>query len=125
MINIFKFLIIFNLLFFSKITSSKSVLDVISNNQDLMLEPKDLGFNVIDSVKLSGGKNIKESSKIFLDILKNKGTSEQVDAVLANSGLAIYCAKKLNSIKDGIEIARESLESGKAYNCLKLFIENK
>ena len=63
-----------------------------------MLEPKDLGFNVIDSIKLSGGKNIKESSKIFLDILKNKGTSEQVDAVLANSGLAIYCAKKLNSI---------------------------
>ena len=98
---------------------------LFSNNQDLMLEPKDLGFNVIDSVKLSGGKNIKESSKIFLDILKNKGTSEQVDAVLANSGLAIYCAKKLNSIKDGIEIARESLESGKAYNCLKLFIERK
>ena len=98
---------------------------LFSNNQDLMLEPKDLGFNVIDSVKLSGGKNIKESSKIFLDILKNKGTSEQVDAVLANSGLAIYCAKKLNSIKDGIEIARESLESGKAFNCLKLFIENK
>ena len=98
---------------------------LFSNNQDLMIEPKDLGFNVIDSVKLSGGKNIKESSKIFLDILKNKGTSEQVDAVLANSGLAIYCAKKLNSIKDGIEIARESLESGKAYNCLKLFIENK
>ena len=98
---------------------------LFSNNQDLMLEPKDLGFKVIDSVKLSGGKNIKESSKIFLDILKNKGTSEQVDAVLANSGLAIYCAKKLNSIKDGIEIARESLESGKAYNCLKLFIENK
>ena len=98
---------------------------LFSNNQDLMLEPKDLGFNAIDSVKLSGGKNIKESSKIFLDILKNKGTSEQVDAVLANSGLAIYCAKKLNSIKDGIEIARESLESGKAYNCLKLFIEKK
>ena len=98
---------------------------LFSNNQDLMLEPKDLGFNVIDSVKLSGGKNIKESSKIFLDILKNKGTSEQVDAVLANSGLAIYCAKKLNSIKDGIEIARESLESGKAYNCLKPFIDNK
>ena len=73
---------------------------LFSNNQDLMLEPKDLGFNVIDSVKLSGGKNIKESSKIFLDILKNKGTSEQVDAVLANSGLAIYCAKKLNSIKE-------------------------
>ena len=63
--------------------------------------------------------------EIFLNILKNNGTREQVDAVLANSGLAIYCAKKLHSIKEGIEIARESLDSGKAYNCLKLFIENK
>jgi anthranilate phosphoribosyltransferase len=90
-----------------------------------MLEPKDLDLNLIHSDKLGGGKNIKESSKIFLDILKNNGTREQVDAVLANSGLAIYCAKKLPSIKEGIEIARESLESGNAYNCLKLFIENK
>ena len=64
-------------------------------------------------------------NKMKKDILKNNGTREQVDAVLANSGLAIYCAKKLSSIKEGIQIARESLESGNAYNCLKLFIENK
>jgi len=98
---------------------------LFSNNLDIMLEPKDLDLNLIHSDKLGGGKNIKESSKIFLDILKNNGTREQVDVVLANSGLAIYCAKKLPSIKEGIEIARESLESGNAYNCLKLFIENK
>ena len=98
---------------------------LFSNNHDIMLEPKDLGFSIINSNKLSGGKNIEESSKIFLDILKNNGTKEQVNTVLANSGLAIYCAKKLPSIKEGIEIARESLESGNAYNCLKLFIENK
>ena len=84
-----------------------------------------LDFKLVNSKNLSGGKNIEESSKIFLDILKNNGTREQVDAVLANSGLAIYCAKQLSSIKEGIEIAKESLESGKAYNSLKLFIENK
>ena len=98
---------------------------LFSNNHDIMLEPKDLDFNLINSENLSGGKNIEESSKIFLDILKNNGTREQVDAVLANSGLAIYCANQLSSIKEGIEIAKESLESGKAYNSLKLFIENK
>ena len=98
---------------------------LFSNNHDIMLEPNDLDFKLIQYDKLSGGKNIQESSKIFLDILKNNGTREQVDAVLANSGLAIYCAKKLSSIKEGIQIARESLESGNAYNCLKLFIENK
>ncbi len=98
---------------------------LFSNNYDVMLEPKDLGFNLIQSHKLSGGKNITESSKIFLDILKNNGSKEQLDAVLANSGLAIYCSQKLSSIKEGIEIARESLISGNAYNCFKLFIENR
>ena len=65
---------------------------LFSNNHDIMLEPNDLDFKLIQYDKLSGGKNIQESSKIFLDILKNNGTREQVDAVLANSGLAIYCA---------------------------------
>ena len=105
--------------------SLTSPFKLFSNHSDIMLEPKDLNFDNIEPLSLSGGKNIDESLKIFLNVLKNKGKKEQIDSVLANSGLAIYCAKKLSSIKEGIQIARESLESGNAYNCLKLFIENK
>ena len=104
--------------------SLTSPFKLFSNHSDIMLEPKDLNFDNIEPLSLSGGKNIDESLKIFLNVLKNKGKKEQIDSVLANSGLAIYCAKKLSSINDGVELARESLESGKAYNCLKLFIEN-
>ena len=104
--------------------SLTSPFKLFSNHSDIMLEPKDLNFDNIEPLSLSGGKNIDESLKIFLNILKNKGKKEQIDSVLANSGLAIYCAKKLSSINDGVDLARESLESGKAYNCLKLFIEN-
>ena len=105
--------------------SLTSPFKLFSNHSDIMLEPKDLNFDNIEPLSLSGGKNIDESLKIFLNVLKNKGKKEQIDSVLANSGLAIYCAKKLSSINDGVDLARESLESGKAYNCLKLFIENK
>ena len=104
--------------------SLTSPFKLFSNHSDIMLEPKDLNFDNIEPLSLSGGKNINESLKIFLNVLKNKGKKEQIDSVLANSGLAIYCAKKLSSINEGVELARESLESGKAYNCLKLFIEN-
>tara|TARA_B100001029_G_C15059877_1_gene457491 strand:+ start:1636 stop:2625 length:990 start_codon:yes stop_codon:yes gene_type:complete len=104
--------------------SLTSPFKLFSNHSDIMLEPKDLNFDNIEPLSLSGGKNIDESLKIFLNVLKNKGKKEQIDSVLANSGLAIYCAKKLSSINEGLELARESLESGKAYNCLKLFIEN-
>tara|TARA_B100000579_G_C22735786_1_gene806602 strand:- start:227 stop:1216 length:990 start_codon:yes stop_codon:yes gene_type:complete len=104
--------------------SLTSPFKLFSNHSDIMLEPKDLNFDNIEPLSLSGGKNIDESLKIFLNVLKNKGKKEQIDSVLANSGLAIYCAKKLSSINDGVDLARESLESGKAYNCLKLFIEN-
>ena len=104
--------------------SLTSPFKLFSNHSDIMLKPKDLNFDNIEPLSLSGGKNIDESLKIFLNVLKNKGKKEQIDSVLANSGLAIYCAKKLSSINEGLELARESLESGKAYNCLKLFIEN-
>ena len=104
--------------------SLTSPFKLFSNHSDIMLTPKDLNFDNIEPLSLSGGKNIDESLKIFLNVLKNKGKKEQIDSVLANSGLAIYCAKKLSSINDGVDLARESLESGKAYNCLKLFIEN-
>ena len=104
--------------------SLTSPFKLFSNHSDIMLEPKDLNFDNIEPLSLSGGKNIDESLKIFLNVLKNKAKKEQIDSVLANSGLAIYCAKKLSSINDGVDLARESLESGKAYNCLKLFIEN-
>lgn len=89
-----------------------------------MLDPKDIGYNNISPSNLQGGKTLDESAEIFVNILKNEGTNDQKSAVLVNSGIAIYCALNLSSISEGIEIARESLESGKAYNCLKKFIES-
>lgn len=97
---------------------------LFSNNNDIMLDPKDIGYNNISPSNLQGGKTLDESAEIFVNILKNEGTNDQKSAVLVNSGIAIYCAKNLSSISEGIEIARESLESGKAYNCLKKFIES-
>lgn len=82
MINIFKFLIIFNLLFFSKITSSKSVLDVISNNQDLTIFNsylKETGLDRVLEKKLPwnwtifapSNKAFKEAPELLKDEILN------------------------------------------------------
>jgi len=96
---------------------------LFSNNNDVMLEPKDLNLDTVNAVNLKGGKNIEESAKIFLNILNNDSTKEQMNVILANAGIAIYCAKKLSSISEGISIAKESIESGNALKCFKSFIE--
>ena len=61
---------------------------------------------------------VKESGKIFMNILNNKGTNAQNNVVLVNSGIAISTVLGC-SIEDGIEKARESLRSRSAINTFK------
>lgn len=94
----------------------------ITRGGEGVMYPEELGFQTVSPNELSGGKNIDESAKIFLDILSGKGTESQAAAVMANAGLAIATGKSL-SFEEGINAARESLESGKSLESFKKFIE--
>ncbi len=96
---------------------------MISNQIDRVLEPSDLGLNQYKAIELSGGKTIADAAKIFLSVLENKATKAQKEVVLANAGIAISVAKPDISLLDAIATARESLESGKAYDCFKKAIK--
>ncbi len=97
---------------------------MISNKKEQILQPSDLGLPQVKAEELSGGQTIDESAKIFVDILKGEGTEAQKSAVIANAGLAIYCGKQLSTIEEGIDQARESLESGKAMEKFKALIND-
>jgi anthranilate phosphoribosyltransferase len=86
-----------------------------------ILDPKKLGFNLIKSEELSGGKTLEESAKILVSILKNESTDAQKNVVIINAALAISIAKNI-SIDDGIMAAKESLISGKALGCFKALV---
>ena len=87
------------------------------------LENEFIGLlNKVDSKKILGGKSVEESADIFVKILGGKGSESQVNVVLANSSLAIRTLTG-KDIEECYSIAKESLESGKAYNCLKKLIE--
>jgi len=91
---------------------------IISNNSEKIFEPSDFDLNILKPKSIVGGNSISESAKIFMNILNNKGSCSQNNVVLVNSGIAISTAQNI-SIKNGIEKARESLNSGKALNAFK------
>lgn len=84
--------------------------------------PHDLNFSVCVQEELNGGKSVKESADIMYKILQREGTKAQTQAVLANAGAALWVAEKAYSLEDCVLMAKESLESGKAFQAFKKFI---
>jgi len=83
--------------------------------------PEDFGFKRSKPSDLSGGVAF-DNAKIILDVLNGK-LGPKRDIVLLNAGAAIYVADKVNSIKQGVDLARESLDSKKALKNLELLRE--
>lgn len=65
----------------------------------------------------------QEAGDIFLSVLQNNGTTAQKNAVLANAGLAIQVIRPDRSLEACIAEARESIESGRAYQLLRKLLE--
>lgn len=95
---------------------------VITNSSELLFSPDDLGFSQIKQDAIYGGDTVEDAAKIFMAVIQGKGTEAQNNVVCANAGLAIATAKQI-SHQQGIELAKESLLSGKAKKSLDTLIE--
>ena len=95
---------------------------LITNNEEIISNASYFKLNKVDPNKILGGKSIKGSADIFVNILRGKGSESQVNVVLANSSLAIRTLTG-KDIEECYSIAKESLDSGKAYNSLKKLIQ--
>jgi anthranilate phosphoribosyltransferase len=90
--------------------------------KNYFLAPEDFGFKRCDVKDLVGG-DPKENAKIAVDILNAKEKGPKRDVVLFNSGFCLYLAKDAISIGEGIALAREVIDSGKAFDKLNEFRE--
>ena len=90
----------------------------ISRNDSTINSPDYFGFNKINPDEIKGGESIKDSASIFTKILEKKATKSQTDVVLANSAIAIQTITN-KTIDECLSIARQSIDSGSALNCLK------
>ncbi|MCZ2471842.1 anthranilate phosphoribosyltransferase [Aquirufa ecclesiirivi] len=84
--------------------------------------PSDFGCETVQSQDLSGGINVEQSADMLYKILQRQGTPAQTQVVLANAGAALLVAEKVSNLSDGYLMAKESLESGRAFQVFKKFI---
>ncbi len=91
---------------------------MITNDEDKMIIPSDLGIGRIKQEDIYGGKTVKESAEIFMKVLKGEGTKAQINVVCANAGLAISVVNK-SSHQEGFDLAKKSLHSKKALQVFK------
>jgi len=84
------------------------------------ITPEDFGFEKCSKDDLKGGTP-EENAKITKDIL-NGAKGHKRNAVLLNAGAALYIGGKADRFKDGVELAKEIIDSGKALKTLEKLI---
>ncbi len=85
------------------------------------IKPEDFGFERCSKDDLTGGTP-EENAKITREILGG-AKGHKRNAVLLNAGASLYIGGKADSIKDGIKLAEELIDTGKALAVLEKFIE--
>jgi anthranilate phosphoribosyltransferase len=91
--------------------------------RDAVIAPQMLGLPLLKAEQLSGGTTVQDSARIFEAVLRNEATDAQKQVVIANAGLALYAANPDSPLQDAVERAKEALESGKALQHFKAFLE--
>lgn len=96
---------------------------VITQKGERMMTPADLKLKLIKQAEIEGGHVVEEAAKIFTSVIAGKGTEPQNNVVIANAGLAIHCFYPDKELDTCINMARESLLSGKAEKALKTLLK--
>ena len=85
------------------------------------ITPEDFGFERCTKDDLKGGTP-EENARITIDILKGAKGAKR-NAVLMNAGAALYIGGKAADMKQGVKLAADIIDSGKALETLEKFRE--
>lgn len=97
---------------------------ILLENGELMpftLHPEEVGLPVYPNEEIRGG-DVQENAQILRSVLQGEA-SPYLDTVLLNAGLALFANGKASSIKEGIELAKESIHSGAAMERLQTLVD--
>lgn len=95
---------------------------VMTNSYETVYTTSDIGMEKAPEGSLTGGATAAEAKDIFDSVLENRSTPYQKNAVVANSAFAIQTING-KDILECVEMAKESLESGKALDAFRKFVE--
>lgn len=104
-------------------TASDTVVSEIKDGQvkNYVITPEQFGFERTIPECLQGG-DAKTNAEISRDILSGTKGARR-DIVVLNAGATLYTGKVAKSIEEGIEMAKDSIDSGKALKILENLIQ--
>ena len=85
------------------------------------ISPEDFGFERCAKADLTGGTP-EENAEITRAILRGEKGPKR-NAVLMNAGASLYIGGKAETMKEGVALAAELIDSGRALDTLQRFIE--
>lgn len=100
-------------------TTGKTYVSELKNGEikEYTISPEDFGMIKRSPEDLKGGTP-ETNAKIALNLLEG-GTGGKREITILNSGAAIYVAGKAENLSDGIDKAKESIDSGEALKRLE------
>ena len=97
---------------------------VTTSSYERIFSPRDLGFDIIKPEELVAGATEDEAAQIFDSVLQDRCLPGQKEVVLANAAFGIQVLERgQKTIEECIAIARESIESGRAWKTFEKFVE--
>ena len=84
---------------------------------DMVIDPKDFGFSYCSHEDLQGGE-ASENAEILRAVLSGE-QGPRADCVVINSAASLYVGAKVDSLAQGVELARSVQQSGKAIKILE------
>ena len=89
--------------------------------REYVITPEQFGLCRGRREDLVGG-GPQENAAITRSILSGEEKGAKRDAVLINAGAGLYTCGKAGSISEGVDMAREAIDSGRAVSCLDEYI---
>ena len=87
---------------------------MITNGGEKLYHPQALGLEQLSPESILGGATIAESARIFEQVLRGAGSAAQNQVVIANAAAALVTAREGLGFAEAIDLAKETLLSGKA-----------
>ena len=87
------------------------------------VKPEDFGLKRANAEELKASENLEENKKLIERILAGEEKGAKRDIVLLNTAFTLLVAEFVKSVEEGIKLALNTIESGKAYKTLKKVVE--
>lgn len=103
------------------VTGSTKVCEIDNGTfKSYEITPEQFGLGIYSKDELAGGDGA-ENAEITRQILSGKLHGAKRDIVLLNAALGLYIGGKAATIADGVKLAAEIIDSGKAYEKMEEF----